>query len=320
MKGKRFVNRQLQFWRFAIPSTVVVLSVCAVLEMKYPLGRIADLLLWISWMDPLLLIAHVRSTLAIPDWIWLPFLMMLLTAILGRAFCGWLCPMGGLLNRGSGEECLVCGRCVTVCYRQAIHWTSQRQSVGAGDRRSRRNFLKLGAAIATCSLINLSAPRILVPISFVVPSLRPPGALPESDFLATCNRCSRCVKVCPTGGLVPMSFSSGIIAYETPELIPRKGACDLCMQCFRVCPTGAIRQIKVKEVKIGVARLDEQTCLAWAQGKACLICKERCLADAITIDDGKRPYIQSQKCIGCGACENACPVEEAAVKVVPKDE
>lgn len=98
MKGKKLVNQQLPFWRFAIPSTVFVLCVYAVVEMWYPLGRTADLLLWISRMDPLLLIAHMRSTLTIPDWIWLPILVMLLTAIIGRVFCGWLCPMGGLLN------------------------------------------------------------------------------------------------------------------------------------------------------------------------------------------------------------------------------
>jgi len=452
MQGKEFVNRQLRFWRFAIPTTVVVFGVYAVAEMQYPLGRAADLLLWLSRMDPLLLITYMRSALEIPDWIWLPILVMLVTAFIGRFFCGWLCPLGGLLNlvyyirrlfckdqlaktsntklsaffkqakywwlalivvlasaglgivsvftpltlfsheitrlyqgqfpwllaavilsgviffprfwctyicptgllftlvaglrrvkvrvtdkcvncehcksvcpvnavdtgpKGSGDQCLVCGRCLTACSRQAISWNGRRQPPAAADMQSRRNFLKLGTAIAAGSLINLPARRLFMASSFASPSLRPPGAIPESDFLATCNRCHRCVKVCPTSGLVPMPFSSGIIAYETPELIPRKGACDLCMLCSKVCPTGAIRPIKTEEVKIGVAKLDKLTCLAWAQGKACLICKERCPADAIIIDDSKRPYIDSQKCIGCGACENACPVEEAAVKVIP---
>jgi MauM/NapG family ferredoxin protein len=452
MRGKEFVNRQLRLWRFAIPTTVFILCVYAVSEMRYPLGRAADLILWLSRMDPLLLIAHMRSAVAIPDWIWLPVLVMLATAFIGRIFCGWICPLGGLLNlvyyarrlfrnrrlarttdaklysflkrakywwlafiavlasaglgivsvftpltlfsheitrlylgqfpwllaaailsgfiffprfwctyicptgilftlvagwrrvkvrvtdkcvncdrckrvcpvnavdtgpKGSGDECLVCGRCLTSCSRQAIRWNGRSQPLRVGDMQTRRNFLKLGTAIAVGSLINLPARRLFMASAFASPSLRPPGAIPESDFLATCNRCSRCVKVCPTGGLVPMSLASGIMAYETPELIPRKGCCDLCMLCSRVCPTGAIRPIKTEEVKIGVARLDELSCLAWAQGKACLICKERCPANAIVIDDSKRPYIDVQNCIGCGACENACPLEEAAVKVVP---
>src|SRR5881394_339029 len=27
--------------------------------------------------------------------------------------------------------------------------------------------------------------------------LRPPGALPEDQFLSTCSRCAKCVQVCP---------------------------------------------------------------------------------------------------------------------------
>ncbi|MBP2626641.1 MAG: yccM 1 [Firmicutes bacterium] len=450
MLSKIFIKRQLQFWRFVFPVMILILSLYSLEETKYPRSEFANIVLWLSRMDPLLLIAHMGSALVVPDWIWLPILVILATAFIGRVFCGWLCPLGGLLNfvyygrrlfpkgllvktdknlpsffkaakywwltlivvfasagagissvftpltffsheitklylgqfpwllaaailsgfiffprfwctyvcptgilftliagwhrvkvrvtgkcvncdycksvcpvnavdtgpKGSGEECLVCGRCWAACSRQAISWTLRRQASAASDMQSRRNFLKLGTAIAVGSLINLPARRLIFASPSASPSLRPPGAVPENDFLATCNRCSRCVKVCPTGGLVPMPFSSGIMTYETPELIPRKGCCELCMLCSKVCPTGAIRPIKRLEVKIGVARLDEGRCLAWTQGKACLICKERCPVDAIIIDDSKRPYINSRNCIGCGACENACPVEETAVKVV----
>lgn len=450
MLNKVTIRGQLRFWRFVFPTVILCLALYSLEETKYPRSEFADILLWISRMDPLLLISNMRSALTIPDWVWLPILVLLLTAFVGRIFCGWLCPLGGLLNlvyytrclflnrlakptetksfsflqhakywwlalfvvlvsagagtisvltpltlfsheltrlylgqfpwllaiaillgvaffprfwctyvcptgilftlvaslrqikvramdncvncgycmsacpvnavdtgpKGSSEECLVCGRCSTACSRQAISWTGQSQSSVENSKKARRNFLKLGTAIAAGSLINLSVPRLLLANPFISSTLRPPGAVPENDFLATCNRCSRCIKVCPTSGLVPMSFSSGIMAYETPELIPRKGSCELCMLCSKVCPTGAIRPIKADEVKIGVAKLDRLGCLAWAHEKACLICKERCPANAIEIDDSKRPYINLQKCIGCGACENACPVEESAVKVV----
>lgn len=451
MRSKVFIGQQLRFWRLAIPTAVLALCVYAVAEMRYPLSRVADLVLWLSRVDPLLLIAHMRAAMAIPDWIWLPLVVMLITVFMGRVFCGWFCPVGGLLNfvhysrrlfaqgraakapaklssppkqakywwlafiivlaiaglgiatiitpltllsheitrlyqgqfpwlltvavvtgiifyprfwcanicptgiifslvaglrrkkmratdecvncgscqtvclvravdtgpGGVGDECLVCGRCWSACQRQAIGWSNQKQSPASGNMQTRRGFLLAGTAVLAGGLFNVSGKRLFAGPATESSVLRPPGAVPESDFLARCNRCGRCVKVCPTGGLVPMPFSSGLTSYETPELIPRKGSCDLCMLCPTVCPTGALRPIKAADVKIGVARLDEQSCLAWAQGKACLICKERCPANAITIDDGLRPYVDPQNCIGCGACENACPLEEAAVKVIP---
>ncbi len=451
MRNKKFVQQQLRFWQFVVPATVLFLSVLAIGEMRYPLGPISGLLLWLSRMDPFLLIAHIHSSLSIPYWFWFPILVVLLTAFMGRFFCGWLCPFGALLNvihyvrqlfhqnhlantkdtkwvsffkqakywwlallvmlscaglgivsvitpltlfsheitrlyvgqfpwllsiaiilgfmffprfwctyicptgilftlvagvrrmkiritdpcvkcnhcknvcpvnamnieaKNSDDECLVCGRCWAVCSQNAIGWNERSKSTVQVDMKERRKLILAGSAILAGSLVGFSTNKLFA-TSGTKGVLRPPGAIPESKFLATCNRCGRCVKVCPTDGLVPISLFKGIVVYETPELVPRKGSCDLCMLCSKVCPTGAIQQTTVEKVKIGIAQLEESTCLAWASGKACLICKERCPANAIFIDENKRPYIDTLTCIGCGACENACPVEEAAVKVVP---
>ena len=37
-------------------------------------------------------------------------------------------------------------------------------------------------------------------------ALRPPGALPEKDFLAACTRCGQCVQACPYD-IVAFSFA-----------------------------------------------------------------------------------------------------------------
>ena len=41
--------------------------------------------------------------------------------------------------------------------------------------------------------------------------LRPPGALEESDFLASCIKCGQCIQVCPFSSISLLDLSGGII-------------------------------------------------------------------------------------------------------------
>lgn len=59
--------------------------------------------------------------------------------------------------------------------------------------------------------------------------------------------------------------------------------------------------------------------MAWAEGKLCLVCAEQCPVHAVDMDEAKRPSINGKKYIGCGACENCCPVEQPAIVVGPKN-
>ncbi|HEY3426072.1 MAG TPA: 4Fe-4S dicluster-binding protein [Negativicutes bacterium] len=72
----------------------------------------------------------------------------------------------------------------------------------------------------------------------------------------------------------------------------------------------------VTETKIGTAAIDKNRCLAWNEEKLCFLCGEQCPVQAIDGDELRRPAVQREKCVGCGACENGCPVEgEAAIRV-----
>jgi ferredoxin len=153
--------------------------------------------------------------------------------------------------------------------------------------------------------------------------VRPPGSLPEAEFVSTCIVCQECVRVCPTNGLQPAFLEAGIGAVGTPYLAPRKGGCLLNRSCpnlcAKVCPVGAIVEIDQAKMRVGLAKVERDRCLAWAQGVKCLVCVEACPTDAATPHQG-RVFVNPQKCSGCGICEQACPVVDSAIHVTLEQE
>ena len=99
--------------------------------------------------------------------------------------------------------------------------------------------------------------------------IRPPGALPEEQFLSRCLGCGECMKVCPTNALQPCMFTDGFSRIYTPKVVPRVGGCEeKCSICGHVCPTNAIRRLPLEEkqfAKIGTAVIDRHRCLAWGR-------------------------------------------------------
>ncbi|WP_425057944.1 4Fe-4S binding protein [Sporomusa carbonis] len=222
------------------------------------------------------------------------------------------------------EGCLTCGNCQRVCPTKAIEWQRSswrgrdRQLVPADDvaatkrKESRRQFFK--AAFTALMAAALWRKTVWA----AEKALRPPGVLPEPEFTAVCNRCGRCIQVCPSKALSPMPITEGLANFETPYIIPRRNRCDLCLACQKVCPTGAIAKVPLEKVRMGKAVIDKPRCIAWTEGKQCLICGEQCPVLAIEGDEQHRPIVLTDKCVGCGSCENVCPVDgEAAIRVFP---
>ena len=169
--------------------------------------------------------------------------------------------------------------------------------------------------------------------------LRPPGALDEPEFLSRCIRCGECMKVCPNNALQPTLVEAGLEGLWTPTLVPRIGYCEpSCVLCSEVCPTGAIWQITPKEkgwvvgvgaaqnqpIRLGTAFYDRGRCLPWAMATDCIVCEEWCpvspkaiyVEEAEVVDSAgktktlKQPRVDPSRCVGCGACEFACPLQE----------
>ena len=238
-------------------------------------------------------------------------------------------------------ECHVCMNCVEDCPEDAIHFGLPRTESAAHVPLdiTRRRILE--SAVAGAVLFPMMRSTITSRTASPHDVIRPPGSIPEQDFLRRCLKCGECMKVCPTNVIQPALLEAGFEGIWTPTLINRIGYCEYnCVLCGHVCPTGAIEPLTLekklgkgeekKPVKIGTAFYDRGRCLPWAMNIDCIVCEEVCPTSPKAIwfetvevptRDGKvkklkRPYMDPKLCIGCGICENKCPVRDLpAVRV-----
>ena len=196
---------------------------------------------------------------------------------------------------------------------------------------SRRAFLWSAGAGAVFAAVQLSGAHSLLRaeargVIWPAGCIRPPGALPEPDFLGRCIRCGQCMKVCPTNGLQPSWLSAGPEGVFSPVLAARRGPCEPdCNACGAVCPTGAIRSLALAEkqwAKMGTAVVLRDSCLAWAENRRCVVCEEVCPYGAIACVQAPGakvavPVVKAASCYGCGYCEQFCPVRVSAIVVQP---
>ncbi|UCH79689.1 MAG: ferredoxin-type protein NapG [Nitrospiraceae bacterium] len=173
--------------------------------------------------------------------------------------------------------------------------------------------------------------------------LRPPGAVTEKEFLATCSKCGMCTEACPYNALA-LAKPGDNKPIGTPYFIPRTNPCYMCkdIPCVPACPTGSLdkdlvsdkdengnNKLNINLAKMGLAVIDRETCIAYA-GIQCDACYRACplIDKAITVDytrnirTGKHamlaPVVHSNSCTGCGLCEKACITDKAAIFVLPR--
>ncbi|CAM3544295.1 ferredoxin-type protein NapG [Parendozoicomonas haliclonae] len=165
-------------------------------------------------------------------------------------------------------------------------------------------------------------------------ALRPPGALPEEEFLASCLRCGLCVRDCPWDTL-KLATPEDLIASGTPYFTAREIPCELCedIPCVLACPSGALDPAltDINDSRMGLAALVDRTNCLSLQGLRCEVCYRICplIDEAITLKRTRNertgvhtafePVINPDVCTGCGKCEEACVLEEAAIKIFPRD-
>lgn len=212
--------------------------------------------------------------------------------------------------------------------------TEPKKKTANARQMSRRKLLLDGAKTACAVGLFGLALGVYARSSKALPStaLRPPGALAEGDFLAACTRCGLCVRDCPYG-ILKLADLGDDVATGTPYFTARSGPCEMCedIPCVPVCPTGALDTSlsDIKKARMGLAVvIDQEACIAF-QGLRCEVCFNICpvRGKAISLEysanqrSGKHalfiPIVHSSDCTGCGLCEKACILDEAAIKVLP---
>ena len=242
------------------------------------------------------------------------------------------------------SRCVACMDCLGKCRQGAIKYVSGQMllkkqapaSEGIGKQVSqaslnkekvdtaRRGFFTVSALIAASVAVKAQEKKVdggLAPlIDKKVPKratpIVPAGALSFRHFAQHCTACQLCVSVCPNQVLRP---SGDLKHLMQPEMSYERGYCrPECAKCAEVCPTDAIHLADLTEkssVQIGHAVWVAQNCIVNTDGVSCGNCARHCPTGAILMvpkdaDDGKSlkiPVVNTERCIGCGACENLCP-------------
>lgn len=186
----------------------------------------------------------------------------------------------------------------------------------------------VGAFITAAAMSGIAQQSKALPAT----TLRPPGALPEPDFLSACVRCGLCVRACPFDTLRLAELGDGP-AIGTPYFVAREIPCEMCddIPCVKACPTGALAHglTDIDDARMGTASLvGRESCLNML-GLRCDVCYRVCpvIDKAITLERTHNtrtqkhavfePFVHADACTGCGKCEKSCVLDVAAIRVLP---
>lgn len=235
------------------------------------------------------------------------------------------------------SRCVACMDCFDKCRHGALTFSPRKaaprkESPSDSPTRparlansSRRGFLSLAGSLALASSLGAQESKVDGGLAVIADKKRPkrltpiapPGAQGLRNLAKHCTACQLCVSACPNGVL---RASGDLATLMQPEVSYERGYCrPECTRCSEVCPAGAILPITKAEksaIQVGHAVWNKDTCLVNAKNVKCGNCARHCPVGAIRMvpkfagrpDSPQIPVVDIERCIGCGACENLCPV------------
>lgn len=230
------------------------------------------------------------------------------------------------------SRCVDCFNCLENCKFDALEykfaWGGKAKGASAPavnpEDPGRRAFLASGALLATALTVEAQEKKVDGGFATVLGKKEPErtgrlvpfGAKGVKNFYDHCTACGLCISQCPNQVLRP---SSDIMHLMQPYMSFEDGYCrPECTACSQVCPAGAILPITPEEktqIHVGAATVDYDLCIVNADGVSCGNCSRHCPVFAIHMvkkdpddpDSLSIPAVDTEICIGCGACENLCP-------------
>jgi polyferredoxin len=254
-------------------------------------------------LSPLLALSTSIASRAIVTVFWPSLIVVAATLILGRAFCGWVCPMGTTLD--------ICDKIFkrkanTIADKKPAHrrWkfgllifllagtVLGMQLTGWFDPLS---VVTRSYALAFQPYANFLAERVL-DLLFLMPGLSP-ALYPVEGFLRTYIL-----------SFEQLIFSSHVLFALIFVGIISLGMLQRRFWCRSLCPLGGMLALFGRYPVLKRVVSDKCT--------HCLKCQRTCMTDAIT---GEGETIVRGECVYCFTCEDICPENAISFSFKPHE-